>query len=336
MRRLADQAARGGGQSIVVGQQHAAAAGGDDLVAVEAEHADVAERSDVAAAVAHAHRLRRVLDDRQAMAARHLHERSISQAMPSRWAATSARTRRPLRRLVVRPRRVTQSSVRNAAIWSASICQVSGSRIDEHRLAAALAHRMQRSDEGQIGNDDLLARAHADQLQRDVQRGAARHRRHGMARSDVLRHGALEAADERSGRRDPTGIETLAQVAPLAAGEMRPVQRDHGAGARRAGALRHNGARQAQRRGRSEVGIADLAGAHHRGRRADRDDAVADVAHHRGAGADDRVLADRHAVNDRGADREHRKRTDRRPAAGRRPGPSVAKSPMAASWPTVA
>ena len=94
---LGREVARPPGERLVVGDDHPAAAGRDELVAVEAERAEPADRADVPArvlalGVARAQRLRRVLDDRDAVSSRGRDDRRRS--APDARRGGRARSRR--------------------------------------------------------------------------------------------------------------------------------------------------------------------------------------------------------------------------------------------------
>jgi hypothetical protein len=84
-----------------------------------------------------------------------------------------------------------------------------GLDVDEHRLRAQVAHHFRGGGEGQGGNDDLVAGADADALQRKMQPGRGRIDRDRLqaAVAEIGLEVELELARHRAGR-DPAGTQT--------------------------------------------------------------------------------------------------------------------------------
>ena len=187
MRVLAQRAqARGHGR--VVDGDHAALAGGDHLARVEREAGQRAERADRAALVG------------APMA------QAASSTSASPWRSASGDEGVHVGRqaeLVHRHDRLR--ALGDRALGRGGV-EVVGQRVDvgEDRRRAALPDRVGRGDERQRRHDDLVAGADAGDVEREVQRGGAVGRRHGVGRADALGEGRLELGDPRA-LGDPAG-----------------------------------------------------------------------------------------------------------------------------------
>ena len=166
----------------VAERDHPALAGGQLLVGVEAEHRRVPAPADRAAVgVARAERLAGVLDDRQARSA-------LERGHVGRVAEDVHRQQR--RRALGHRRR---GGLR---------VEVQRHRVDvgEHRPRALVQHGVGRGDERERARDDLVAVAHADRAQRQVQPGGAAGDRAGVRRAERARRSAARTPHARPER----------------------------------------------------------------------------------------------------------------------------------------
>ena len=158
--RRAGRAARIRVGELVVVRRHRAgvAERAEVLARVEAERGEPAERADAPALVARAVRLARVLDERDAVRVAELDERVEIGRLPVEVDGDQRARRGPSSRR--RPR-------------SASISPVVSSQSTSTTSRAELHDGQDRRDEGVRGRDHLVARADAERLEAEVERGGA-------------------------------------------------------------------------------------------------------------------------------------------------------------------
>ena len=220
--RLGREVAGAPGERLVVGHQHPAAAGGDELVAVEAEAADPPDRADLAAGVAalavgRAERLGRVLDHRHAVALGGVDHRLEVGRMAQQVHDLD---RRGLPDPGPRPPVQLRRDQRRIEVVGLPL------RVDEDGRRARVPHRVGRGDEGEAGDDDLVAGADVEHEHREVDRRRPRRAGDGVAGPDEGGERLLEPGDERPDRRDEVRAEALVEVAPRVAPDRRLGERD--------------------------------------------------------------------------------------------------------------
>ena len=189
------------GQLVVVGGEHAAVAGAAEVLGrIEAEAADVADRAGAAAVELGADRLGGVFDDRQPGARRRFEQiGSISAHWPNRWTGSMA-------------------------LVAGVISPLDGRRIDvervridvgEDRPGAQPGDGAGGGEEGEAGQDHLVARPDVQGHQRQQQGVAARGTADGVPRLAVVGHALFELLDVRPEHEGPALPETRARAAAI-------------------------------------------------------------------------------------------------------------------------
>ena len=84
-----------------------------------------------------------------------------------------------------------------------------GVDIGQNRRRAGVGDRVRRRNEGQIGNDHLIARLQSQRRQREVKAGRAVAHGKGIFGSAIAREACLELIDVFSDRRYPSGIQRI-------------------------------------------------------------------------------------------------------------------------------
>ena len=98
--------------------------------------------------------------------------------------------------------------------------------VDEDRMSADVSDRVGGRDKRQTGNQDLVVWPHTRHQQRDVKGRRAVDGGHRVRDPDGLSQRPLEAVDEGPDRRDPPRIQALLHVGPLVARNRRLAERD--------------------------------------------------------------------------------------------------------------
>jgi hypothetical protein len=171
-----------------------APAGGDDLVAVEREAADDPDGAHVPAGKAplgpaRSQRLRRVLDERDAMARAH-----VDQRLDLRRLTEDVHRLDGARQPLATPRPPLDLVDEEARLHVPGLAL----RVDQQHPAALVEDGVGRGDEGQRRHRHLFPVGHADEAQGDVDGGRAAGAGHRVARPDVGGELALEPLDERA------------------------------------------------------------------------------------------------------------------------------------------
>ena len=189
---------------ILEGDRTAFAAG-EHLVAVKREGGRLADAPHRPALVGGKRGLGRVFHHPQAVRAGHPHDRIHVGRLAEQVHHDDAAGARRDRRLD----RVGGDAPRG------------GIDVDEHRLAAAIAHGVGGGDVGHRGHDHLVARLHVHAGEDEMERRRAV--RHAEAEPRPARGGELplEPREEGAARGDPRAADRLAHVALLVAAEVR-------------------------------------------------------------------------------------------------------------------
>jgi hypothetical protein len=199
------------GERRVVRHDRAALAGGDDLVPVEGEGADAPDGSHAPPLVPRPVGLGGVLDDLQTMLGRHGEERvHVDRVAVEVDRDDCAGPRGQL------PSRVHR--VDAPRLWFG---------IDQHGDRPREADDVGRRDEGQVRDQDLVARPDPERGEAEVKRGGAVRRRHRMTGLAEGREVALEALHVLAEGRDPAGVDAVEDVAPHVLGQPGSEDWDH-------------------------------------------------------------------------------------------------------------
>ena len=107
-----------------------------------------------------------------------------------------------------------------------------GLGVDEDDVGTEVGHRVGRADEGEVGDEDLVARPHACQSQGDVQRRGAAGDGDGVAGTDGTGELLLELGHLRPDGGDEPGIESRQHCLSLGCTQVRRRERDGSRGPR--------------------------------------------------------------------------------------------------------
>ena len=202
---MAAEHAQARGHLVALGGHHAALPGGDDLVAEEAEDAHVAEAAGGAAAVQGSVRLGGVFE----------HE----EAMPARDGADGVH----IGGVAVEVRRDDAAGLRGDERLDGARVEVHGARLDvgQDGPRAAIPHDVAAGDEGEGGDDHLVAWLHSQGEQRQVQGGGAVAAGYGMFNRAEGGEAVLESPDEFARGREPRLIQAFVNVFLFVPGQHR-------------------------------------------------------------------------------------------------------------------
>ncbi len=205
----------------VVAGEHAAAARGDDLVAVEREHPERAEAPGGPPAVGGAKCFGRVFDHRHAVRGARREDRLVARALSvevddDRGRGLGAALTISGCELLLDQRGVDVPGVPLA--------------VEEHRAGPRVGDGVRGRGKGERRHEDVVARLHAEEHEREVERGGAARQRRRVTDPDEVCELALERVDVRSERRDPVGVERVEQQLPFARPHVgrREEQAGHG------------------------------------------------------------------------------------------------------------
>ena len=217
-------------QFRVRGRQHPAAAAGDHLVAVEAEGRRVAEGPDVPAPAADTHGFGGVHHDLETVPAGGRHE-PFDVAGEAQQVDRDDRAHAPAGALVDATALLLAAFLGEETFRLIGI-ELPGPRlgVDEDGVGPAVAHGVGGRDEGEVGDDDLVAGFHSDRQQGDVERRGPVDGRDGMRDADIGGEGLLELGHEGPGRGDPARVQAFLDVAPLIAAQEGLGESQRGAG----------------------------------------------------------------------------------------------------------
>ena len=197
-------------QAVVVDQEHAAFAGSDQLVGVEAEAARGTKRASASAAILGAVRLRGILDDLQVVALGNLEQR----IHVHRVAVDVHRHDRP------RPGRDARFDLGDVHRPRQRVA------VDHDWPGACQQDWHRARDDGERGQDDLVAGLQVEQADGDLQGHAAVRDRDAVRSTAIVRPTRFEGFDVRPGARDPTRPQRLHHRRVVGFGQQRLIHGD--------------------------------------------------------------------------------------------------------------